>query len=256
MSQCIGVAWARFTTSHSRAKSLRVSRLGTSRPVFSERFNRGDDVIDQIFSGSPITLAKNLEWEKANTAASNLRSLGALVYVLDEQGNTVEIGERRTANDAVSAVVESVASAEITKPQENENTNPYDLTATAKVRHLTQITDKRVVQTPPETNIRKTRLRYRFDTFMAKGGGSIFYALTAVFVVTFLLIGVLRGVLLLVFPEVGLQHDDIGFLGNLYITFLENKPIQAIWLRTSIPQLPTKYLQSWLVSPVSSCCLR
>ncbi len=38
---------------------------------FSERFNRGDDVIDQIFSGSPITLAKNLEWEKANTAASN-----------------------------------------------------------------------------------------------------------------------------------------------------------------------------------------
>jgi hypothetical protein len=188
---------------------------------FSERFNRGDDVIDQIFSGSPITLAKNLEWEKANTAASNLRSLGALVYVRDEQGNTVEIGERRTANDAVSAAVESVESAEATKPEENENTNPYDLTATAKIRHLTQITDKRVVETPHETDVRKTRLRYRFDTFMAKGGGSIFYALTAVFVATFLLIGVLRGVLLLVFPEIGLQHDDIGFLGNLYITFLE-----------------------------------
>ena len=68
---------------------------------FSERFKRGDDVIDQIFSGSPITLAKNLEWEKANTAASNLRNLGALVYVMDDQGNTVEIAERRTANDSI-----------------------------------------------------------------------------------------------------------------------------------------------------------
>ena len=188
---------------------------------FSERFNRGDDVIDQIFSGSPITLAKNLEWEKANTAASNLRSLGALVYVLDQQGNTVEIAERRTANDSMTLEAVAPKLPKTKTPDANENTNPYDLTATAKIRHLTQITDKRVVQTPPETNIRKTRLRYRFDTFMAKGGGSIFYALTAVFVVTFLLIGVLRGVLLLVFPEVGLQHDDIGFLGNLYITFLE-----------------------------------
>ena len=85
----------------------------------------------------------------------------------------------------------------------------------------TQITDKRVVETPPETDARKSRYRYQFDTFMAKGGGSIFIALSAVFVATFLLIGVLRGVLLLLFPEVLLQHEDLGFFGNLYITFLE-----------------------------------
>ena len=194
---------------------------GDVKASFSERFNRGDDVIDQIFSGSPITLAKNLELEKASTAASNLRSLGALVYVLDEEGNTVEIAERRTANDSMTleAVAPKLPGKRASDP--GENTNPYDLTATAKVRHLTQITDKRVVEAPPETDIRKTRLRYRFDTFMAKGGGSIFYALTAVFVVTFLLIGVLRGVLLFFFPEVGLQHENIGLLGNLYITFLE-----------------------------------
>ena len=194
---------------------------GDVKASFSERFNRGNEVIDQIFSGSLITLAKNLEWEKANTAASNLRSLGALVYVLDEEGNTVEIAERRTANDSMT--LEAVAPKLPGKRSSDadENTNPYDLTATAKVRHLTQITDKRVVEAPPETDVRKTRLRYRFDTFMAKGGSSIFYALTAVFVATFLLIGILRGVLLLVLPEVGLQHDEIGFLGNLYITFLE-----------------------------------
>ena len=191
------------------------------RASFAERFRKTDEVIDQLFSGTAITLAKDLEWEKANTAATNLRSLGALVYVLDEQGNTIEIPERRTANDASSGAVEPTESAEPSTPSESENTNPYDLTATAKVRHLTQITDKRVVVAPPVTDDRKTRFRYRFDTFMAKGGGSIFYALTALFVATFLLIGVLRGLLLLLFPEVSLQHEDIGFLGNLYITFLE-----------------------------------
>ncbi len=195
--------------------------VGDVRASFSERFRKADDVIDQLFSGTAITLAKNLEREQATTAASNLRSLGALVYVLDEQGNVVEIPERRTANDSVGMEVESAENSDTSTPDENDNTNPYELTATAKVRHLTQITDKRVIETPPETDVRKTRLRYRFDTFMAKGGGSIFKALTAVFVATFLLIGVLRGALLLLFPEVGLQHEDLGFLGNLYITFLE-----------------------------------
>jgi hypothetical protein len=200
---------------------------------FAERFQKSGVVIDQIFSGAPITLAKNLEWEKANTAAANLRSLGALVYILDERGKTVEIPERRTANDPVGVpagyhekpVVEqapTVAGApEVSEPDANENTNPYDLTATAKVRHLTQIMDTQVVEAPPETNLRKARMRYLFDTFMAKGGGSIFKALTVVFVGTLLLIGVLRGVLLWFAPELPLQHEDVGFLGNLYITFLE-----------------------------------
>ncbi len=195
--------------------------VGDVRASFSERFRKADDVIDQLFSGAAITLAKNLEWEQANTAVSNLRSLGALVYVLDDQGKVVEIPERRTANDSVGMEVELAENSDASAPEENDNTNPYDLTATAKVRHLTQITDKRVIETPPETDIRKTRLRYRFDTFMAKGGGSIFKALTAVFVAIFLLIGVMRGALLLLYPEVGLQHEGLGFLGNLYITFLE-----------------------------------
>ena len=190
------------------------------RANFSERFRKTDEVINQLFSGSAITLAKDLELEQASMAASNLRFLGALVYVLDENGNSVEIPERRTANDATGVAVEPAEISEESPPAENENTNPHDLTATAKVQHLTQITDERVIETPPETDDRQARYRYLFDTFMAKGGGSIFIALSAVFVATFLLIGVLRGVLLL-FPDVGLQHEDLGFLGNLYITFLE-----------------------------------
>jgi len=232
---------------------------GEVRASFSERFRKTDEVINQLFSGNAITLAKDLEWEQANMAASNLRILGALVYVLDENGNTVEIPERRTANDATAVedepevmpeaadvvvepeeepeaagvvlepvetsepaqvVVEPVVKSKASAPGGSENTNPYDLTATAKVRHLTQITDKRVIEAPPETDVRQARYRYLFDTFMAKGGGSIFIALSAVFVAIFLLIGVLRGVLLL-FPEVGVQHEDLGFLGNLYVTFLE-----------------------------------
>ncbi len=59
------------------------------RASFSERFSKTDDVIDQLFSGTAITLARNLQREQANTAASNLQSLGALVYVLDEQGIVV-----------------------------------------------------------------------------------------------------------------------------------------------------------------------
>ena len=119
--------------------------VGDVKASFSERFKRDDDVIDQIFSGSPITLAKSLDLEKANTAASNLRSLGALVYVLDEQGNTVEIPERRTANDAEATEAQLAEATDTSPTDDNENTNPYDLTATAKVRHLTQITDKRVI---------------------------------------------------------------------------------------------------------------
>ena len=205
--------------------------VGTVKARFAERFQKTENVIDRLFSGDAVMLAKNMELERATTAADRLRSFGAIVYLVDDKGERVELQRSRSANDAsaVERTPKPVAPAapvpaDSNRPDpasENENTNPYDLTATAKVRHLTQITDKRVVKTLPVTDIRKARLRYKFDAFMAKGGGSIFKVLTAVFVGTFLLIGVLRGVLLLTFPDIAVQHEDIGFLGNLYLTFLE-----------------------------------
>ena len=70
---------------------------------FADSFNKGDDVIGRLFSGAAVTLAKNLDLEKANAAATRLRSLGAVVYVVDDAGIPVETGA--SANDDV--VVES-----------------------------------------------------------------------------------------------------------------------------------------------------
>ncbi len=191
--------------------------LSDVKASFAERFKKGDDVIARLFSGNVVFLAKNISPQRATAAVKQFKSIGAIVQVLDETGVPVDISLPEPSNDSAAAEPtekESPANAD-------ENTNPYDLTATAKVRHLTQLTDTRVVAAPPEEDNRRVMLRYRFDTFMAKGGGSIFKALTAVFVATFLLIGLLRGLLLLAWPDIAQQHEDIGMLGNLYITFLE-----------------------------------
>ena len=210
------------------------------RSNFADRFQKDEAVIERLFSGASFTLAKELDYDRASAAAGSLRSIGAVVYLVDEHGDYFEVAVDAPANEpeakavtaSESTIVETANESQVVAPdsavvataepaEEADNTNPYDLTATAKVRHLTQITDKRVLAPAPETDARRTRLRYQFDTFMAKGGGSIFKALTAVFVVTFLVIGLLRGVLLVAAPDLALQHDEVGFWGNLYITFLE-----------------------------------
>ncbi len=240
---------------------------GDVRNLFARRFPNNQDVVDHLFSGASVMIAKDMDWDRACAAAEKLRSIGAIVYLVNEQGEDVQEELLQSANDALAAsgsyigqhpdevqltdeddtgVFEappvdegdtartedsgdlpvaadarsSDGSYETSNVDDGENKDPYDLTATAKVRHLTQITEKRVVEAPPATDIRKTRVRYQFDTFMAKGGGSIFKALTGVFVVTFVVIAALRGVLLWLVPDIAQQHDT-GILGSVYITFLE-----------------------------------
>jgi len=235
---------------------------GDVRELFEQRFPNNHDVIEHLFSGAAVTIAKNMDWERARIAAEKLRSIGAIVYLVDEYGDYVHEQQLQPANDALAAsgsyvgqhpdeveltdedetgqfkaqpVIEDddgaiedtgdlpVAEADVQDAgadSEDDNTDPYDLTATAKVRHLTQITEKRVAETLPRSEINKTRLRYQFDTFMAKGGGSIFKALTGVFIVTFVVIAALRGLLFWLAPDITQQHDT-GFLGSVYITFLE-----------------------------------
>jgi hypothetical protein len=183
---------------------------------FAQNIKNSESVMDRLFSGQAVTLAKGLDLEAARATAGRFRSIGALVYLVDENGAWTEIPVALPANDPVASA------ARETKPEATETNEPgpFDLSATAQVRHLTQITEKRIVDDLPKADVRKTRIRYRFDSFMTKGGGNIFKALTAVFFVTFLAIGLLRGMLLWLSPELAQQHD-IGFLGNLYITFLE-----------------------------------
>jgi hypothetical protein len=65
------------------------------------------------------------------------------------------------------------------------------------------------------------KLKYRFDSFMAKGGASIFKALLLVFLVAFLMIASFRGILYLINPGAAQQYGDLDVLGNVYITFLQ-----------------------------------
>ncbi len=217
------------------------------RATLAARLNRGDEIIDRMFSGNLVTLAKDLDFDNASEAATKLARFGAVVYLVDASGHAVRapmpaddepLVESPSASSETAPEAESDAIAEPEVPEEPpkseassseafraeqdaDNSDPYNLSATAKVRHLQQITESPPAVAMPAKEKRKARFRYRFDTFMAKGGGSIFKALTAVFLGTFLLIGLMRGALLLMFPEVPQQHDELGFFGNLYITFLE-----------------------------------
>ena len=63
--------------------------------------------------------------------------------------------------------------------------------------------------------------RYRFDTFMEKGGISIFIGLVLVFVGIFIVIALIRGLILWLFPDIVTHHQGLGFLTNSYLVFLE-----------------------------------
>ena len=169
------------------------------RARFAESLKADGAAIDRLFSGKPFNLTKGLDWEQALSAASRLRAIGAIVYLVDGDGKAVESPP----------------------PANDEIVDPHDLTATAKVRHLTQLTSTQAHRETPREGSRKAQMRYRFDSFMAKGGSSIFKVLTAVFLGTFLLIGLMRGALLMLYPDLAAQHEELGVLGNFYITFLE-----------------------------------
>ncbi len=67
----------------------------------------------------------------------------------------------------------------------------------------------------------RERLRYQFDSFISKGGGSIFVSLVVVFLVLFAFLAGLRGLSMLVEPK-GVSHETHdSFLGQTYIIFLE-----------------------------------
>ncbi len=128
----------------------------------------------------------------------------------------------QTAIDELTEVEETEDDAVDEEPTEPVAKVP-DLSATARGRHLKQLTQlpTTAASTAAEDSGWRGRFRYRFDSFMARGGSSIFKVLTAVFIITFLVVGLARGVVLWLFPDIPLQHEGLGVLGNLYITFLE-----------------------------------
>ena len=164
--------------------------------------NKDRPTIDQLFASLPHTFAESSDGAKLEQIAAKLRQHGieTRVDVMPDVGPTHSPNERN-----------------------HEPGEPVpDLSATARVRHLSELTARSSTANDATSNTSLRRLwRYRFDSFMARGGSSIFKMLTVAFLATFLLVGLARGVFLFLFPDVAVQHDGIGVLGHLYITFLE-----------------------------------
>lgn len=64
----------------------------------------------------------------------------------------------------------------------------------------------------------RQRARYRFDNFIARGGGSIFLTLLIVFIATLILMTVLRAVVATISPP---PTDESGWRWNSFLTFLQ-----------------------------------
>ena len=190
-------------------RSWRAVPFTKSKPRSRKRFRKKPEAVERIFSGDVKTLARDLEFQKANSIANSLKAMGAVVYIVDN--------EKPVVPERIAALV--AANEESAMSPEEETTS--DMSPTARIRHLNQIMEgDGLADEAPQVSSRH-RMRYRFDTFMARGGASIFKVLTGIFVVSLLLIGAARGLLLWLAPELPLTHEDIGFFGNLYVTFLE-----------------------------------
>jgi len=64
----------------------------------------------------------------------------------------------------------------------------------------------------------KQKMRYRFDTFMARGGSSIFTIIIIAFLIGFLILGLIRTAIIKGGANPG---PDGGFFSQIYITFLQ-----------------------------------
>jgi hypothetical protein len=173
-----------------------------------ERFGKDPDQVERLFSGKTLSLARNLGWEEAERLSKSLQEVGAFVYLQE-----VQAPEATQAATPATTPATPQARSVAPQPSQAAPTNTASAPAAQPTAHA------------PEAEAdgpgRAVRLRYRFDTFMAKGGASVFVALTVAFVSLFALVGLARGVFQWLAPESPLQYGDLDFWGHLYVTFLQ-----------------------------------
>ena len=114
------------------------------RATLAARLNRGDDIIERMFSGNLVTLAKDLEFEPASEAATKLARFGAVVYLVDGNGNAVKAP--MPANDDVAAV-------ESPDAEEVESAPPPDAPPSRLLRRPSR---RSLRVRPPRTTTSKT----------------------------------------------------------------------------------------------------
>ena len=151
------------------------------REAIGQRFKADVATLDKLFSGAWVTLKRNLSREQAVAFQQAMAGLGA----------ETELELEALESDPVAAA--SVSTPLDFSGHEGASRSPGW----------------------------RAKWHYRVDTFMAKGGANIFKALLLVSVGAFALIALLRGVLFWLLPAETLQYDDLGFWGNVYITFLQ-----------------------------------
>jgi len=171
----------------------------------AQRYRRAESAFDVLFTGEPYVLARRLEWKDAERVLRLFEELGAIVYI--EEVGTVAEPDGVPELDEVPEVVPAGAPASASRK----------LIASMPLLAAPEAASDAAVEDTGRAGL----LRYRFDTFMAKGGTSIFKVLVLVFVGIFVAIGATRGLLQWLVPETALQYAELDFWGNLYITFLQ-----------------------------------
>lgn len=151
----------------------------------AEYYRKDPGVVAGYFSGESFVLRRGLAQADAARLSRQLQELGALVYLREE---------------------ESPPPAAPPRPRPE----------------ATHIARPQAPREAPAAGVsRAHRFRYGFDTYMAKGGTSVFKALVLVSVSALVLIGLARGVFQWLAPVATLQYEDLDFWGNLYVTFLQ-----------------------------------
>ncbi len=186
---------------------------------FAESFKKDPATLEPLFSGVPCTLVKNLDRERAEKQAMLMKRLGAIVHVIQADDISAVPASGQTKYKPKSSASEkpeanlSSQHAELPYKENHRKEKNESLIAGAIEQQKSKATNEKINK--------RSWLRYRFDTFMAKGGASIFKALTVTFLIIFISIAATRGLFLLFFPEAALQYENSGFFANLYITFLQ-----------------------------------
>ena len=220
-----------------RGETFEGTSAEQARKNLAIQFQKRPEDFVRIFSGKTFALISNLDDATAAKYALKFADLGLIVYREPQSppagdsasGPAAEptrpVAEPAAAEHETDDADETLPNDDADKARETGETGGVATEATTPAPPPTSVASDSLTSRDdggdtPEVTLRQ-RLRYRFDTFMAKGGSSSFKALLVAFLGGFALIGLARGLFQMWSPESGLQYGELDFWGNLYISFLQ-----------------------------------
>ncbi len=196
-----------------RGEALESFSLDQVKKGVAALYKRDVEAVEPLFDGGIHTLIEGLEAAKASLVLDKLRAAGAIAYL-----------EEVSAPEAAAAP----APPSTSRPAPRADDSPRTPVAAKAPPVVPKPPAQRSVAAGPESRAASqgapsaaSVFRYRFDSFMARGGSSIFKALVGTFAALFVAIGAMRMAFQAFAPESALQYGELDALGNLYITFLQ-----------------------------------